>query len=168
MAITAAKSLKESGVPLTQDDIKKGLADTVWQARFEVLSKSPVTVYDGAHNPQGASSLAENIEALCGGRVILAMGVMADKEYAAMVKTLAPYTLCAFTVTPDNPRALPSAALAEEFIKRGVNAHASGSVAKGVVAALNAAKKEKLPLIICGSLYMYSDAVGAVKKALGR
>ena len=168
VAITAAESLKKSGVPLTGEAVKKGLAGTVWQARFEALSYDPVIIYDGAHNPQGASALAENIKAICGGRVILAMGVMADKEYSAMVKTLLPYALCAFTVTPDNPRALASAALADEFMKRGVNAKAFRSVAEGVTAATKEAKKENLPLIICGSLYMYSDAAGAVKKALDR
>lgn len=166
VAIAAAESLKKSGVPLTEENIKKGLAGTVWQARFELLSKSPAIIYDGAHNPQGAEALAENVKILCGGRAILAMGVMADKEYSAMVKTLAPYALCVFTVTPDNPRALGADALAEEFVKSGVKAHPFNTVAAGVTAAINAAKRENLPLIICGSLYMYSDAADAVKKAL--
>lgn len=156
-AVTACEILQKNGIKTEKEHIKEGLKGVCWQARFEVLSKKPVIIYDGAHNTQGVTALINNIKTLVGGKAIFVCGVMEDKEYHRMAELLAPYIFKVFTVTPDNSRALDSAQLKNVFSALGVNAEAVGSVSEGVTAAINSAKKESLPLIICGSLYMYSE-----------
>ncbi|MBO4433344.1 MAG: bifunctional folylpolyglutamate synthase/dihydrofolate synthase [Clostridia bacterium] len=156
-AVTAAEALNENGFKINAKSVKGGLENARWQARFEVLGHDPVTVYDGAHNPQGALALKANLDALCINKAVFLTGVMADKDYSAFAKTLSPLMARVFTVKPKNPRALDGDALTNVFIKLGVNAVPCKTVSDGVRAAVNAAKKENLPLIICGSLYMYGE-----------
>ena len=157
MAITAAEALKNAGIPVDKAHIINGLKKTVWPARFEVLSKSPFTVYDGAHNENGAMALAENIKEILGGKVVLLTGVMADKNYRKIAEILSPFIKEAFTVTPDNHRALSARNLADTFASFGIKATACESISDGVAKAGEKAKKEALPLVICGTLYMYKQ-----------
>lgn len=46
---------------LDEDDIKLGFENAFWAGRFEQISGNPLIVLDGAHNPEGAESLAKSI-----------------------------------------------------------------------------------------------------------
>lgn len=46
---------------LDEDDIKLGFENAFWAGRFEKVSDNPLIVLDGAHNPEGAESLAKSI-----------------------------------------------------------------------------------------------------------
>ena len=89
---------------------------------------------------------------------------MADKDYAGMVKTLAPLAEKVFTLTPENPRALPAADYAAAFRAVGVDAEPYDSVPAAVSAAVAAARESGLPLFSLGSLYMYAEVTDALEK----
>ena len=161
-AITAAEALIREGYKITEEDIKGGLNKVRWPARFEVLSKSPLIIYDGAHNPQGAQALKENLKAVNIKKAVFLSGVMADKDYNLFAKTLSPFAKGVFTVSPDSPRALDPEKLADVFGSFGVKTAAHSTVADGVAAAVKFARTNNLPLIICGSLYMYADIKSAL------
>ncbi|MBR5923084.1 MAG: bifunctional folylpolyglutamate synthase/dihydrofolate synthase [Clostridia bacterium] len=166
VAITAAEVLKSRGLPIKNKDIIAGVKKAKWDARFEVISKSPLTVYDGAHNAEGAAALAENIRVLLGSRVILLAGVMADKDYSLIAETLSPLTEHVFTVTPETLRALPCGKFARVFASLGVDATPCDSIEKGVCQAVAAAKETGLPLVLSGTLYMYRQAKDAALEYL--
>ena len=161
-AITAAEALRREGLGISDEAIINGLKSARWPARFEILSKDPLIVYDGAHNPQGAAALAENLKLLGIEGAVMLSGVMKDKDYRLFAKTLSPFAKKVFTLKPDNPRSLDPEVLAGVFKEYNVPAEPYSAVKDGVRAAVIFAKKEGLPLIICGSLYMY----GEVKDAL--
>ena len=69
-------------------------------------------------------------------------------------------------MTPAVPRALDAASYAEAYRLCGVEAIPCESIDAGVAAAIADARREKRPLIIFGSLYMYADIVDAVDKVL--
>ena len=79
-----------------------------------------------------------------------------------MIGELAPLADRVFTITPDNPRALPAAETAEVFRSLGTAAASADSLAEGVKNALRYAQDTGRPLVVLGSLYIYGD----VKKAL--
>ena len=162
VALTAAEVLNGRGFRIKNEDIKNGLASARWSARFEPLMREPLVVYDGAHNPDGIRALTENVRILLGGRAILVFGVMADKDFAEMIKTVAPVADRVFTVKPDNPRSLDPAKSASLFEECGVPAETCGTVADGISRAIAAAEKTKLPVLIMGTLYMYAEAAPAV------
>lgn len=165
VVLTAVEALRESGVFVSEDAVVRGLKDAKWPARFERLASSPVTIYDGAHNPQGIAAAVRNIKLLFGENKPAALaGVMADKDHRVMVDSLADVVSAVFTVKPDNPRAMDASALAEEFASAGIDASSYTDIESGVKAALDFAKKKDIPLVCLGSLYMYADVAEAVEK----
>ena len=141
--LTAMEILSESaGMRIPEKAIRQGLESVVWHARFERLATDPQVFLDGARNPQG---------------------VMADKDYDGMIEGLKAVTARAYTVTPENPRALPAEDYAGHFHAHGIAATAYATVADALRAARADAKAEGLPLVCLGSLYLYQD----VLKGLG-
>ncbi|MBE6989819.1 MAG: bifunctional folylpolyglutamate synthase/dihydrofolate synthase [Ruminococcaceae bacterium] len=165
--LTAVDLLRQAGVIIPDGAIAEGLASARWKARFEILRRDPLVIYDGAHNPQGIAGAVENIRAVLSplsadGRVALLMGVMADKDHGAMVSALAPLAAAVVTVRPNSDRSLGAAALAEEFRRNGVSAESQEDLAEGVKTAVALACRTGRPLVCLGSLYMYGDVKRAV------
>ena len=163
--LSAIELLRAHGVAISDGAIRRGLASTVWHARFEVICKDPLIIADGGHNPEGVDGAIESVKRYFPtDKVGLVTGVMADKDYQYMAKRMAEVASDVFCLTPDNPRALPAEDYARVFSSLGVNAIACGSIEDAVASALLWAKKTKSPVICLGSLYMYGDIV----KALGK
>lgn len=162
--LTAVEILQNEGLNISEAAIRKGLATAVWHARFELLRRSdPVTLYDGGHNPQGVRAAAESIRAYFPNqKVNILSGVMADKDYNAMISSLAPLSARAFTVTPENPRSLSAADLAAHFAAHGVPAQAFGSVKDALDAAIADSRENGRPLVCLGSLYLYAELTSAL------
>ncbi|EXM40435.1 hypothetical protein RASY3_00625 [Ruminococcus albus SY3] len=160
--------LRKHGMTIDTDSLRKGLAETVWQGRFEVMYRDPYVVYDGAHNPDGIAKAAESIEMYFPDKAVLLIGVMADKDYRLYADMLGRFIEKVYTVTPDNPRALDSAALAEVFADKNIPAESFEYLPDGVSAAYEHAKEKGLPLIALGSLYMYREFREAMKLILDK
>ena len=153
--------LKKEGFAISDNALRAGLANASWPARFEMLSSSsPLAFFDGSHNVQGVTAAADSIKALLGGKAVILMGVLADKDYRDMVSLIAPLAERVFTVTPPSPRALSAEELASVFRGHGVEA-GPGEIPVSVANAKRYAAQKGLPLVMLGSLYMY----GEVKKA---
>ncbi len=117
LAIEAARVLAARGWRIPESAIEAGVAAARWPGRFElmpVVPGRPTIVVDGGHNPQGAQALAASLaDVFPGRRCVFVMGVLADKDYAAMVEAVLPQAQAFVTVTPPNPRALSAEDLAE-------------------------------------------------------
>ena len=94
------------------------------------------------------------------------VGVMADKDHSYMTGVLSKLNCTVHTVRPDNPRALDSASLADEFLAAGVTATAHDSFDSAVSVALCEAKETSSPVIGLGSLYMYGDFASTLRQLL--
>ena len=162
-ALTLIQVLRQSGIAVSDRAIREGLSRVRWSGRFEILCREPLILSDGGHNPQGVAAAVASVKQYMGQeKVLLLSGVMADKEYAAMVSDMATVAHRVFTVKPSNPRSLDAEAYADLFREAGVPAEAFASVDEGVAAAVAAARAEARPLLCLGSLYLYTD----VHKAL--
>ncbi len=166
--LTAIDLLRASGIAIPEDAVTDGLARARWKARFEILSRDPLVIYDGAHNPQGIAGAVENIRTILSpltedGRVTLLMGVMADKDHDKMIAMLAPLAVHVTTVTPANARSLDSAEAAREFAAHGTAAISFDCLEDGVRYAMAVAENEGRPLVCLGSLYMYADVKRAIR-----
>ena len=165
--ICAVEALRREGYDISDGALRSGLACARWSARFELLRREPVVIYDGGHNPGGVTvSFASVAQYFPGTKCTALTGIMADKDYTETVEISAPHIARVFTVTPDVPRALRGEAYAEAYRAHGVEAVACESIDSGVAAAIADARRAERPLIIFGSLYMYADIVSAVDKVL--
>ena len=170
MAIEIAGALRERGWEIPDEAIARGIAETRWPARFEVLDQPagmPTVVIDGGHNPQGAGVLADSLrDVFPGKRPVFLVGILADKDYRSMLRAVAPLASAFVCVTPPNPRALDAADLAEAIRETcdelGVRTtvEVAGDFDDAVSAARKIAGSEGL---ICafGSLYSVADVKAA-------
>lgn len=174
MAIEIAGALRERGWEIPDEAIARGIAETRWPARFEVLDQPagmPTVVIDGGHNPQGAGVLADSLrDVFPDKRPVFLAGILADKDYRSMLRAVAPLASAFVCVTPPNPRALDAADLAEAIRETcdelGVSAtvEVAGDFGDAVSAARKIAGSEGL---ICafGSLYSIADVKAAFLRA---
>lgn len=157
MALRAVEILRTKGWHIGRDAVQEGLKAAKWPGRFEIILREPVFIVDGAHNPHGIKATAASIKKhLKNQKVIFLFGVMADKDVENMLKEITPLASEFFTVTPDNPRAMPAEKLAELIQKYSVKATPCTSIGHGVDSAINAAGLEGAVCAI-GSLYMIGD-----------
>lgn len=129
--------LQRRGFGISEDAIRAGLARAVWPGRFELLSRHPLLIVDGAHNPNGVEALVDTIRAYFPDQKInFVMGVMKDKDYHTMLRLIAPYAVRFITELPDAHRALRP-----EQLKSEIRAYFDGPVetADSVTAAVERA-----------------------------
>ncbi len=158
VVINAVEILREEGINISDNALIRGLEKARWQGRFEIISRDPLMIFDGAHNPQGIRSAVESIKTYFGEeKVYLLTGVLRDKDYTAIAKDLSAVASRAFTLTPDSPRALASAEYAKTLQGAGIDAKAFDSLADALDMAMDEAKKNNKPLVCLGSLYVYSS-----------
>ena len=158
--------MRTLGLDIPEKAVTEGLADVKWHGRFELLSREPIVIADGAHNPDGITRAAESIRRYFGENgVALLIGVMADKDYSCYPEILDGLIAKAFTVRPANKRSLDSKALAEVFTSHGIEAEAFSELPDGVHAAYGYACERGVPLIALGSLYMYKEFTEALGQA---
>ena len=150
--------LRRQGWQIEHEAIEAGLYAVSWPARFEIVHSEPWFVVDGGHNPQCAQALRASIlEYFPDDKRVLLMGVLRDKDYKGIVQTLAPLFDAFVTVTPDTPRALPAAELAELFADTGKEVQVCSSIQEGVRTAMDIADKLEGMVCACGSLYICGD-----------
>ena len=167
LVLTAIELLKEQGFAIDEEAVRQGLLRVRWPARFELLSRDPIIIYDGGHNPEGVRAAVASVKNYFGSqRVNLLSGVMADKDRGEMIETMKPVIARAFTVTPNNPRSLVAVDYAAQLASYGIAASSYASVAEGVRAAIESSKQEGIPLICLGSLYLYEEVEAAIREAL--
>ena len=83
-----------------------------------------------------------------------------------MADEIATVATHAITITPPNPRALSAIKYADVLASRGVLADYTTSVAEGVRAALELARRESSAVVCLGSLYLYREVSEALKETL--
>ena len=156
--LTAVDILRSRGLDIPEEAVRLGLIEARWPARFEILSSEPLIIFDGAHNPEGITAAVDSIKHYFGERkVYLLSGVLRDKDYEYIAGKVAEVASRAFTMTPDNPRALSAEEYAAELAKNGVSAEPYASISDAFRAAKAAAKQDGAPLVCLGSLYTYVD-----------
>ncbi len=165
LAVCAAELLCERGMTISENALRRGLNEARWPGRFELLSHRPLTIFDGAHNPQGIHSAVESIKTYFGEqRVYLLTGVLRDKDYTEIAGELATVASRAFVLTPNSPRALAAEEYAEVLRGEGIEAENFGSIKDAFCTAREEAKREGIPLICLGSLYLYADLIPLVEE----
>lgn len=158
LAVTALEVLRSKGWNITEESIRNGLENVVWPGRFELLSRNPVVILDGAHNVQGITATCDGFSALFPGqKLVILMGVMADKDVPNMVALLSKYAAYFVAVTPNTSRSLPAEKLAELAREHGVSATVCGSIEDGAREALRLASRHGMPVSALGSLYFSAE-----------
>ncbi|HEY8324394.1 MAG TPA: folylpolyglutamate synthase/dihydrofolate synthase family protein [Ktedonobacterales bacterium] len=147
--------------PLEERAIREGLRSVHWEGRMQVVGREPWRVVDGAHN---ADSLRALFAALRRHfhfeRLIVAFGVMADKDLDGMLRELANAQMDAVVTTAaHSPRAVAAETLAAR-VREATRAtvHSAPDVASAVARAVALAGPRDL-VCATGSLYLVAEAL---------
>ncbi len=161
--IETVNILRKQGFEISDEDVRRGLRNAKWPARFEIFSKDPTVIYDGAHNVNGVDNLFRSVDAFFKGRKItVVMGVMADKDHKGILKLLAGRVCRLYAVCPENPRSLPAEVLKEEAEAVGINAEAA-KIGDNIIEKAAGELGSDGVLLVMGSLYLYKEALPHLK-----
>ncbi len=155
---------------LPADAIAAGVAGAIWPARMQRISAGPYGEMaraaeaelwlDGGHNPHAGQALAE---ALAERRrkaprpLALIVGMLANKDHGGFFEALKGTEAHVFTVGFEGTAADPSA-LAAVARGHGLGAQSSSSVEAALSRALRLGAGR---VVICGSLYLAGEVLGA-------
>lgn len=156
--LSAIDILKSLGINIPNEAIYDGLSVVEWHARFEILSKNPLIIADGGHNPQGVKSAVDSVKGYFKNEKInIITGVMADKDYRYIAEQIGSIANEVYCIRPDNPRALGADKYARIYAENGITAYPCESVSDALKKAIKASIEQKKALLCVGSLYMYSE-----------
>ena len=158
LALAAVEVLIEAGFRIEENHIRRGLAETRWPGRLELIETGTRILLDGAHNPGATETLKKALETRYPRRrLIVILGIMADKEIPAMMKDIVPQADLLFLTRVQNERAASLDLLEAESSSYEKPHRKFGNVAEALDEALNQAGKEDL-ILVTGSLYTVGEA----------
>ncbi len=112
--VLATIELLNTRAPVSQQAIREGLANVVWPGRFQILPGTPSVILDVGHNPHAMTALINNLMGLPFAQNTHAVfGVMADKDYTAMLTQMTPYIDAWHLCDLPSPRAATAQMLAQ-------------------------------------------------------
>lgn len=168
VAICAVQFLLKNGfVKINSRNIRNGLENTFWKARFEIKkvkinNKSLTIIIDGAHNEEGLKAFVDTYKQLgfAKSKKVFIFGSMKEKNYKLMVRKIAPFAKKVVLPKINNNRSVSNNILKEEFLKFVVpnNIYTVNSV----MDALSVVSDNKI--VICvGSLYLAGEILANIK-----
>lgn len=165
LARAAAEAyLLASGVRPDEQAVRDAAAATAVPGRLQVVGDDPLTVLDGAHNPDAALALARSLPELLADRPLaLVFGVLEDKDATAMLRTLLPLCSTAWFTAPPSSRALSPAALESLARQQGFErAQCEPRPQRALARAQDWARRQAGPaaVLVTGSVYL----VGALEE----
>ena len=108
LVMAACEVLNQKKATLPSPAIKKGLFNARWPGRLEIVKDSPLVILDGAHNLIAARTLKKYLSKnLTGRKITLVIGILDDKPYQSMLKSLLPLSSRVIITKAKIDRALP-------------------------------------------------------------
>ena len=155
--------LQETGMPVNEAAVRRGLEEARWEGRLERVSKNPDIYLDGAHNPASAKMLAAALKdlRLDYRQLVLIIGILGDKDVRGIISELLPLADRVIVTKPDYSRALDVALLAKEVRSLHSTVDSAQSLGQAIEKAKAAAGKDDL-IVITGSLYVVGDARASI------
>ncbi len=159
-ALAAAELLTEQGFPSVSSSLATGIRAASWPGRMELFPGPPRLLLDGAHNPAGVAALLVSLKRIPRQRLILLVGVMADKDREGVLGPLMAAAQEVIVVTVDLPSATPTVELEALCVAQGGRrVVAMGNVAQGVALASQRAGADDL-ILVTGSLHLVGEVRG--------
>lgn len=149
---------------LEDGDVLEGFRDTFWAGRLEEVGGSPRIVLDGAHNPEGAESLAKSLPQFYKyGKLNLLMGMLANKHHESYFKHILPIVDTLILTEPDFRKKMDAEdlqaiaeRLREKYAKENLEIIVERNWGKALQ-LLQSITSERDLAVVSGTLYLISD-----------
>ena len=157
-ALVTLQVLNDLGFTISDDSLARGFESVAWPARLEVLSRQPLVVADGAHNPYSARKLREALrQYFSPDRLVYVVGLSADKNASSIIRELAQDAAMVIVTRSRHPRAAQTETLAEGFRQVGIEAREVDTVEDALKYAISQAQQGDL-VAVTGSLFVAAEA----------
>jgi dihydrofolate synthase/folylpolyglutamate synthase len=167
LAVTAAELLNDCGFTIRPEHVERGIRDTRWRGRFEVLPAGdgfPEMVLDVAHNPAGAWALRSALSSLYEDRKLtLIFGAMRDKAIPEIASILFPLAERIIATQANNPRA----ATPHEITEMAKHTRSELLEEQSIALALDRARElagDGGVVVITGSIYIVGEALALLDR----
>ncbi|MFH1347086.1 MAG: folylpolyglutamate synthase/dihydrofolate synthase family protein [Candidatus Margulisiibacteriota bacterium] len=147
----AVSAVRLAGINVTRAQIVKGLKKTEWPGRFQVISRKPLIIMDGAHNPAGAKVLKVTIQKRFPSKYTVIFGCQKTKDVGVMLKELKPL-ISNLIITRSSHAQAQDPSYIYSRLKWKIPVHVAHSVSEALLRW-----DEKTPLLITGSLFLVAD-----------
>ncbi|WP_372712595.1 folylpolyglutamate synthase/dihydrofolate synthase family protein [Ilyobacter sp.] len=150
--LCAYETLKILGI---DDEIIQRAAPKVrWPGRFEVYSRNPFVILDGAHNPDAAEKLKENINiSFTPEEVVTVVSVLEDKDIENIMREIRGFS---DTVILTSLEMFKRGQKGEE-LRKYTDSFKSSVVENNIKTAYEkAVSMNKKVIVVCGSFYLLS------------
>jgi len=111
-AIAILEELSTRGFRISEESVREGLKQTVWPGRMDIISKVPLVIFDGSHNPDGVRTTVRVLDDLKLKPLTFVLGCMDDKDARGIVNAIVPFASKIISTQTRFKRALPSVKLA--------------------------------------------------------
>jgi dihydrofolate synthase/folylpolyglutamate synthase len=158
VALAAVELLQEKGFEIPETVMRQGMEQVRWPGRLEVVSTQPQVVLDGAHNPAAATTLAQALKRdLSYRRLILVLGIMADKDISGILRRLLPLADVVIFSRPRYERAATPETLKSLADNLSQEAQVIADLGEAIQKARSLAAADDL-IVITGSLFTIGEA----------
>jgi dihydrofolate synthase/folylpolyglutamate synthase len=171
-ALTSVHALRASGVAVSDGAVRRGLYETVWPGRMELIKTAPrVTVLDGAHNADGIRELDRSLrEYFGGGHLTVVFAAMKDKPCGEMVGLLTKnpdvknivFTMPEYKDRAEDPEKLASYADKRDGLR--VFTEPDYKAAADLAAEITPEQSGRGVICFCGSLYLAGNVRAYIKQ----
>jgi len=159
LALSVIESLERKGLRVSEDHIRKGLKSAYWPGRLQVISKDPLLILDGAHNPGAIRCLSKAIRGeFRYNRLIAVLGVMADKDVRGVLRGIVPMADYVVFTRPEYYRAAAPEILMQEASSLGKPGEIQPTLAGALESAKRMANREDL-ILVTGSLFTVGETM---------
>jgi dihydrofolate synthase/folylpolyglutamate synthase len=169
-AMMALEVLRQYVAFMLEDDgVLEGLRQAFWAGRLEEVSTSPRIVLDGAHNPEGAESLAKSLPQLYQyGKLNLLMGMLSNKHHESYFKHILPIVDTLILTEPDFQNKMDAEnlkviaeSLREKYAKENLAIIVEHNWEKALQLLKSITAEDDLA-VVSGTLYLISDVRGTL------
>jgi len=157
-AALAVAALAAANLPVSEEAIRAGLKNVSWPGRFQrVTAAGAEIILDGAHNAPAAARLLLTWREVFGTQTpVLLLGMLRDKDVAAVFRELAPLAETVVIAAVPSPRSCTVGELAD--VARETMPSVRCVPAESAEAALVIAQREACrlgkPVLVAGSLFL--------------
>ena len=139
------------------DGIRKTIANTGLQGRWQILGREPLIICDTGHNMEGLRYVLDQIKGMLTARLHIVIGFVNDKDLS-LVLPLFPQDATYYFTKASVPRALDEDILKKDASRYGLRGNSFKNVAIAIRAARNNAGKDDM-IFIGGSTFIVADAL---------
>ncbi|MBW2449295.1 MAG: bifunctional folylpolyglutamate synthase/dihydrofolate synthase [Deltaproteobacteria bacterium] len=166
LVLAACELIGKNNATITRNNIQEGLSKNHWPGRLEIVSNNPFIILDGAHNLAAARNLAKFLSTnLAGKAITLVVGILDDKPYKAMLKSLLTPVHRVILTRAKIDRALEPERLYDVAQNLNADAVIIPDVEQAIKKAVETTPRHGA-ICIAGSLYVVGEAKEAFEKGL--